>query len=134
MKINGERHHLWRAVDHEGEVLESYVTKTRDKRAALKFLKKAMRRYGKPETIITDKLRSYGTALKEIGAESAGKRALAEQQGRKFSLAVPKARAGDTARLTAPSVEAAHSEPQEIQGGKSLSWLWRSPWETPAPC
>ena len=40
MKINGERHYLWRAVDHEGEVLESYVTKKRDKKAALKFMKK----------------------------------------------------------------------------------------------
>ncbi|MEP0014632.1 IS6 family transposase, partial [Tateyamaria sp.] len=38
VKINGERHYLWRAVDHEGEVLESFVTKTRDKKAALKFL------------------------------------------------------------------------------------------------
>ena len=69
VKINGERHYLWRAVDHEGEVLESYVTKTRDKKAALKFLKKAMRRHGCPGTIVTDKLRSYGAALKEIGAE-----------------------------------------------------------------
>ncbi len=46
VKINGERHYLWRAVDHEGEVLESFVTKTRDKTAALKFLKKAMRKHG----------------------------------------------------------------------------------------
>jgi putative transposase len=67
VKINGERHYLWRAVDHEGEVLESYVTKTRDKKAALKFLKKSMRRYGRPNAIMTDKLRSYGAALKEIG-------------------------------------------------------------------
>ncbi len=69
VKINGERHYLWRAVDHEGEVLESFVTKTRDKKAALKFLKKAMRKHGQPEVIVTDKLRSYGAALKEIGAE-----------------------------------------------------------------
>ena len=68
MKVNGERRYLWRAVDHEGEVLESFVTKTRDKKAALKFLKKAMRRYGRPEKIVTEKLRSYGAALKEIGA------------------------------------------------------------------
>lgn len=40
VKINGERHYLWRAVDREGEVLESFVTKKRDKKAALKFLKK----------------------------------------------------------------------------------------------
>jgi putative transposase len=69
VKINGEMHYLLRAVDHEGEVLESFVTKTRDKKAALKFLKKAMRKHGKPEAIVTDRLRSYGAALKEIGAE-----------------------------------------------------------------
>ena len=68
MKVNGERHYLWRAVDHEGEVLESFVTKMRDKKAALKFLRKAMRKHGRPENIITDRLRSYGAALKELGA------------------------------------------------------------------
>ncbi len=46
VKIAGETHYLWRAIDHEGEVLETFVTKTRDKAAALKFLKKAMKRYG----------------------------------------------------------------------------------------
>ncbi len=59
--------YLWRAVDHEGEVLESYVTKTRDKAAALKFIKKAMRRQGGAEVIVTDGLRSYKAAMKEIG-------------------------------------------------------------------
>lgn len=67
VKINGETHYLWRAVDHDGEVLESYVTKRRDRKAALKFLKKSMRRYGQPEIIVTDKLRSYGAAMKDIG-------------------------------------------------------------------
>ena len=67
MKINGVQHYLWRTVDHESEVLESYVTKTRDKQAALTFLKKAMKRYGAPRVVITDRLRSYGAAMKEIG-------------------------------------------------------------------
>lgn len=67
VRINGVTHYLRRAVDHEGEVLESYVTKTRDKSAALKFLRKAMKRYGAPETVVTDRLRSYGAAMKEIG-------------------------------------------------------------------
>ena len=67
VKINGEMHYLWRAVDHEGEVLESFATKIRDKAAALQFMKKAMRRYGKPETIVTDGLRSYGAAMDELG-------------------------------------------------------------------
>ena len=44
VKVNGELHYLWRAVDHEGEVLEFVVSKTRDKAVALKFLKKAMKR------------------------------------------------------------------------------------------
>ena len=48
VKINGEIHYLWRAVDHEGEVLEAVVTKRRDKQAALKLLKKLLRRYGQP--------------------------------------------------------------------------------------
>jgi putative transposase len=68
VKINGETHYHWRAVDHEGEVLESLVTKRRDRKSALKFLKKAMRRYGSPEAIVTDRLRSYGAALREIVA------------------------------------------------------------------
>jgi len=68
VKINGEMHYLWRAVDHEGEVLESFVTKERDKAAALKFIKKAMKRHGRPKAIVTDGLHSYGAALKEIGA------------------------------------------------------------------
>lgn len=68
MKINGGRYNLWRAVDHEGEVLESFVTKRRDKQAALKFLRKAMRKHGQPEVVVKDWLRSYGATLKEIGA------------------------------------------------------------------
>lgn len=68
VKINGERYYLWRAVDHEGEVLESFVTKKCDKKAALKFLKKAMRKHGCPEVVVTDRQRSYGAALKDIGA------------------------------------------------------------------
>jgi len=67
VKINGETHYLWRAVDHEGEVLESYVTKTRDKTAALRFPKKSMKRHGSPEVIVTNRLRSYGAALKDLG-------------------------------------------------------------------
>jgi putative transposase len=67
VKINGVTHYLWRAVDHEGEVLESVVTKTRDRKAALKLLKKSMKRHGRPENIVTDRLRSYGAALKELG-------------------------------------------------------------------
>lgn len=65
MRINGETHYLWRAVDHEGEVLEVFASKRRNRRAALKFLKRAMKRYGPPKIIVTDRLRSYRAALDE---------------------------------------------------------------------
>jgi len=68
VKINGERHYLWRAVDREGEVLEAVVTKRRNKKAALKFLRKLMRRCGQPQKIVTDQLPSYRAALRELGA------------------------------------------------------------------
>jgi len=67
VKINGETHYLWRAVDHEGEVLESYVTKRRNRKAALIFLRKTMKRHGHPHILVTDQLRSYGAAMKDIG-------------------------------------------------------------------
>ena len=66
VRINGERHYLWRAVDHEGEVLEAFVTKRRNRRAALKFLKRTMKRYGWPWSIVTDRLRSYSAAMKAL--------------------------------------------------------------------
>jgi putative transposase len=67
VKINGETYYLWRAVDHEGEVLEVFATKRRDRKAALKFLKRAMKRYGQPRVIATDRLRSYRAAMNVIG-------------------------------------------------------------------
>jgi putative transposase len=69
VKLNGEMVYLWRAVDHEGEVLESYVTKKRDKSAALAFMKKTLKRHGEVETIVTDGLKSYPAAMKELGNE-----------------------------------------------------------------
>ena len=70
VKINGEMRYLWRAVDHEGEVLESYVTTTRDKAAALAFIKKAMKRHSRPQTVVTDGLRSYGAAMKNSATKA----------------------------------------------------------------
>ena len=67
VKINGETHYLWRAVDHEGEVLVSFVTKRRDRKAAQRFLKKLMKQYGAPKMIVTDRLRSYRAAMSELG-------------------------------------------------------------------
>ena len=69
VKLNDEMVYLWRAVDHEREILESYVTRTRDKDAALTFMKKALKRHGSPATIVTDGLKSYRAAMVELGNE-----------------------------------------------------------------
>ena len=67
VKVNGKLCYLWR-VDHEGEVLEAVVTARRDKAAALKLLKRIMKKYGLPQSIVTDRLRAYSAAMKEISA------------------------------------------------------------------
>ncbi len=59
--------YLGRAVDHEGEVLESFVTRTRNEAAALKFIKRAMKRHGGAGAIVTDGLRSHGATMKDTG-------------------------------------------------------------------
>ena len=69
-RINGDTYYLWRAVDHEGEVLEVFVTKKRGRNAALRFLRKTMKRYGRPEVIVTDRLRTCRAAMKVIGNEA----------------------------------------------------------------
>jgi putative transposase len=65
--INGVRHYIWRAVDQDGDVLDILVQKHRDKRAAKRFFRKLLKglRYA-PRRIVTDKLRSYGAARKEV--------------------------------------------------------------------
>ena len=68
VSINGEQMYLWRAVDGEGEVLDILVQKRRDKKAARKLLRKLLKKQGyAPASFVTDKLRSYGAALQEIG-------------------------------------------------------------------
>lgn len=71
VRIAGVRMYLWRAVDDEGEVLDVLVQKRRNKRAALKLLRKLLTTHGvHPETITTDKLASYRAALRELGLAS----------------------------------------------------------------
>jgi putative transposase len=60
--------YMWRAVDGEGEVLEILVQPRRDKAAAMRLLRKLLRRQGfVPTAVVTDKLRSYVAALRELG-------------------------------------------------------------------
>jgi putative transposase len=67
VKVSGKLCYLWRAVDHEGEVLEAVVTARRDKAAALRLLKRVMKKYARPKIIVTDGLRAYSAAMNEIG-------------------------------------------------------------------
>src|SRR5216683_7680636 len=68
VSINGQRMYLWRAVDSEGDVLDILVQRGRDKTAALNLLRKLLKRnVPHPQVIVTDKLRSYGAALRELG-------------------------------------------------------------------
>jgi transposase-like protein len=96
--INGEMCYLWRAVDPEGELPESFVTKTRDKAAALRFIRKGMKRHGRTDATVTDGLPSHRPAHKEIGAaDRPGDRALVEQPCREFPPRLPATRAGHVA-------------------------------------
>ncbi len=68
VKVNGKLCYLWRAVDHEGEVLEAVMTTKRDKAAALKLLKRTMKGYGSPRSVLTDGWGAYSAAMNEIGS------------------------------------------------------------------
>jgi putative transposase len=67
VKINGVMRCLWPAVDYTGEVPKTFVTKRRDKKAALKTLRKSLRRHGATDVNVTDRLASYGAALRVLG-------------------------------------------------------------------
>jgi putative transposase len=65
--IAGKKHYLWRAVDQDGFVLDALVQSRRDKKAAKRLLRKLLKKQGRaPRVMVTDKLRSYGAAKKEI--------------------------------------------------------------------
>ena len=67
VRIAGKRMYLWRAVDHEGEVLDVLVQSRRDSRAALRLMRKLLRKQGfVPKLLVTDKLRSYGSAFRQL--------------------------------------------------------------------
>jgi transposase-like protein len=66
-RIAGKRMYLWRAVDHEGEVLDMLVQRRRDKRAALRLMRKLLKKQGfTPKLLTTDKLGSYGAAFRHL--------------------------------------------------------------------
>ena len=71
IKINGIQHYLWRAVDQDGEIVDIFLQKRRDGKAAKRFFKRLLKKNrGEPRKIITDKLRSYGVAHRELIPDS----------------------------------------------------------------
>ncbi|MGB7302323.1 MAG: IS6 family transposase [Burkholderiaceae bacterium] len=71
VKIYGELHYLWRAVDQDGEIVDVFVQKKRDGKAARRFFARLLASHGgKPRTIVTDKLRSYNVAHRKLIPES----------------------------------------------------------------
>ena len=88
VRINGKTHSRWRAVDHEGEVVEVFVTKRRDRRAAREFQTRAMMRYGRPASIVTDRRQSYRAALKVIGHEGGQEPGAGSTTGRNTHIGI----------------------------------------------
>ncbi|MFT6095074.1 MAG: putative transposase [Pseudohongiellaceae bacterium] len=71
VRIHGGQHYLWRAVDQDGEVVDVFLQKRRDGEAAKSFFKRLLRKHREgPGKIVTDKLRSYGVAPRELIPES----------------------------------------------------------------
>jgi putative transposase len=71
VKINGKQYYLWRAVDQDGEVVDVYLQAKRDGVAAKRFFKRLLRNHGgEPRQVVTDKLRSYPVAHREVMPEA----------------------------------------------------------------
>ena len=124
VRINGETHYLWRAVDHEGEVLEVFATKRRDRRAALKFLKRTMKRYGRPK-VNRDRPLTFLRCRDEShwGRGSSDLRSVAQQSSRKLTPTIPptRRRDGQVQRHQDPAEVCCRSRlhPQSFQPGTS---------------
>ena len=120
VKVNGKLCYLWRAVDQEGEVLEAVVTARRDKAAALMLLKRIMKKYGDPRSIVTDGLRAYSAAMNEIGV-AAERHEVGGRLNNRAESAVSAPRTGDAAlsKFEAPAEVQLSSRPgaQPIQSG-----------------
>ena len=99
VKIAGKRHWLWRAVDDEGEVLDILVQSRRDTRAAVRLMRKLIRKQGfAPEVLVTDRLGSYGAAKRKLGLLGPPRAGPAQEQpGRELAPADTPARAQDAA-------------------------------------
>ena len=87
VRIAGERMYLWRAVDHEGDVLDMLVQRRRDTRAALRLMRKLLKKHGfAPKLRVTDKLRSYASAFRHLRLTCRHEHGLRKTIGRKIRI------------------------------------------------
>jgi transposase-like protein len=87
VRIAGERMYLWRAVDHEGEVLDMLVQRRRDGRAALRLMRKLLKKQGfAPKLLVTDKLRSYASAFRRLGLSCPHQQGLRKKIGQRTRI------------------------------------------------
>ena len=115
VKVNGKPCYLWRAVDHEGEIPGAVVTARRNEAAALKLLKRVMKKCGQPRKIVTDGLCSYSAAMKEIGNADR-----LEVGGRLNN------RAENSHQPRLLRISAANIGPNRFHQNRTVSWpMWR---------
>ena len=111
VRIAGKRMYLWRAVDHEGEVLDMLVQRRRDSRAALRLMRNLLRKQGfVPKLLVTDKLRSYGSAFRQLQLTCPHEQGLRKNNRAKIRISLygdESARCSDSNRLDPPSASSA---------------------------
>ena len=121
VRIAGKQMYLWRAVDHEGEVLEILVQRRRDRSAAVKLMRKLLRKQGfAPTRVTTDKLRSYGAAFRHLGLSCHHEQGLRENNRAENSHQVVRRARAQDATLQISGIGATLSEracrrPQYLQ-------------------
>jgi transposase-like protein len=140
VRIAGERMYLWRAVDHEGEVLDMLVQRRRDSPAALRLIRKLLKKQGfVPKMLVTDKLRSYGSAFRHLRLTVGTNKAFGKITGRRIrirqcddasascngssQLDPPSASLASTVRFTTPSTFNATSSPNPHYGASERKLL-----------
>jgi transposase-like protein len=115
VRIAGRRMYLWRAVDHQGEILEMLEQRRRNKRAALRLMRKLLRKHGvAPKLVVTDQLRSYGAAFRDLRLTCRHDQGL-RKNNRAKSCDGESARCSGSSRQHPPSASLACTPPSTIR-------------------
>ncbi|HLY45826.1 MAG TPA: IS6 family transposase [Stellaceae bacterium] len=104
VRIAGKRMYLWRAVDHEGEILDVVLQRRRDRRAAVRLMRKLLRKQGfAPKRVTTDRLRSHGAALRHLGLSCHHEQGLRQNNRAENSYQVVRRRERKMQRFKSPA-------------------------------